>query len=256
MSKTNYLRNQMRELYHSRNYAEAAKYGEALLTEHWRNDSESPVLSDDLFNVALIYDEMGALEKAAKLYSASARHIDDNDFMGIAKRANNLAGVLVRMGGLEAAHHFYTQMKHIYQRYAGVNSTIYADSLYNLANTSAALKRKDEAIRLHAEALKIREDMGATEDMVNSLHSLAVIHEEAEEYEKAASYGEAALELADGSAYLRVCSYLAKLYEADGQHDKAMDILVNAHMHADIQYEPGDDAMITALVNFDNLESL
>ena len=222
MTKISHLRKRMRDEYKNRNLAEAAALGDALISEHWNTQAPGPGCADDIFNLALIYDELNQLDKAANLYSESAQFLPENDFVALAKRSNNLGGVLARMGAIEPAFHFYSQAKHIYRRFLGENHPAYADSLYNLANMAASVNYTKEAMGWHTEALEIREKAGASGDIVNSLHSLAFLYENAGDYKKAASFAETALEQVSDDNYASACNYLAQLYEADNESKKAL----------------------------------
>jgi len=212
----------MHQEYHNRKLPTAANLGEALLSEHNNRPEPTQAFADDLFNLAIIYDEMNHLERAAVLYSESCAHLDYNDFAGLAKRSGNLAGVLARMGALEPAFHFFYQTMHIFERFLGTSHPSYADSLYNLANLSATASLTEDAVKLHIEALEIREKMGISSDIVHSLHSLAFIHEEKGDYKKATSYAETALNSASTDDYASACSYLAELYVNTHEHKKAL----------------------------------
>jgi len=218
----------MQEEYNARNLEEASTLGDALLNEHWATESHGISYANDLYNLALIFDEQNQLEKAAALYVESSQHISDNDFVALAKRSNNLGGVLARMGAYEPAYQFYMQARHIYKRHLGENHPTYADSLYNMANIAAEARHTDVALQLHTEALKIRASADNPEDTINSLHSIAFIHESTGDYKKAASFAEAALKQAQSqkseATYTRACNYLARLYDALEQHEKALEM--------------------------------
>jgi len=215
----------MHEEYQNGNLQAAATLGDAMLCEHWINDAPTLGFSDDLYNLAIIHDEMDQPESAVALYSESARYIPDNgDFLALAKRSNNLAGVLARLGAMEPAQHFFTQTKHIYSRYLGQDHPMYADSLYNLANLALISGKRKDAQAGHKEALKIRKKSGNKDDIMHSLHSLAAIYEEEGDYEKAVSYAKTAVESAPPPDYATACNYLAELYELDDKQEEALKL--------------------------------
>ena len=222
MTKLNHLRNRVQTEYNNRKLEEAAELGEALLNEHYHLPEPAQGFTDDLYNLALIYDEMGQLDKAAALYSESSRHLEDNDFFSLAKRSSNLAGVLARMGAVEPAYHFFYQTKHIYQHFVKPNNPEYADSLYNLANISRAAGQVSDALKWHKEALKIREKSGTPDDILHSLHSIAFIHQQEGDYKEAISYAKKALEQASKNDYASACIYLAELYEINDEDELAL----------------------------------
>ena len=238
MTKLSHLRKRMKDEYHSRNLPQAAALGEALLREHLLYGNASPGYANDLFNVALVYDEMGDLERAAAIYSASARHISarggrpchaivmyslsDEDCRALAMRFNNLAGVIARMGDYEQAQDMYKWVQALNIRLQSENTPAQSDNLYNQGNAAADADKKDEALRLHGKALIRRKQEDARDDILHSLHSLAHIYEESGDYDKAISFAISALDYAQGGVHAGACYYLARLYEADGQYEKAL----------------------------------
>jgi tetratricopeptide (TPR) repeat protein len=91
-----------------------------------------------------------------------------------------------------------------------------------MANAAADTGKRDEAIRLHREALSIYEAAGAAEDVVLSMHSLAFLYEDAGAYDKAVRHAARAMERAKGTdGYYGACFYLAGLYENEEKYDKA-----------------------------------
>jgi len=183
----------MKTEYQNQRLPEAAALGEALLKEQFSHTSGIG-LSNDLFNLGLIYDELNRLDKAAALYTESLYRIRVTDYEALATRFVNLAGVLSRIGIYELALHFYIQAREISKHYLGEDHPIYADTLYNLANLIAEADQDDAAISLHEEALAIREKTGLPDDVLHSLHSLASLHGEAGDYKKALAYYSKALD--------------------------------------------------------------
>lgn len=239
MSKISYLRKRMREEYTNRNLYEALVIADALIDEHLSCLSEDSARADDLYNVALIYDELDKLEEAAGLYKESAIHIcgcetrfmgigspflqlSEKEWLALALRINNLAGVLARMKNYQAANHYFVLAKAIYTRF---NHPKAIDIVYNMGNLAAATDNIKEALDWHENVLEIRNNEGANpEDIMHSLHSLAFIYEEKGEYEKAIPYAETALEHATGADYTSANIYLAGLYEACDEPSKALEL--------------------------------
>lgn len=229
MTKINYLRKCAAEKYNERDLAAAAEIGEVLLREHWHNKNMwTTGYADDLFNLACVHEELGNLERAAALFSDSAAQISAAEGEGLtfAERVNNLAMVLIRLGIVEPAFFMLGNATAIRRRELGTHDPLYADSLYNLANAAADAGRRKDSLRYHLEALKIRENEGHTEDIINSLHSIAFLHESAREYEKAASYAETAMRYSAGDeqGLAGACNYLAGLYESCKKFDAALPL--------------------------------
>jgi tetratricopeptide (TPR) repeat protein len=83
-------------------------------------------------------------------------------------------------------------------------------------------KRK-ESLRYHIQSLNIRQQKGNNDDMLNSLHSIAFLHESAKDYDKAIKYAEKAIMFSIGNETIASSHhYLAQLYEANEQNEKAI----------------------------------
>jgi len=243
MTKISHLRARLQEEYQKRNLTQAADIGDALLTEHTSNNHTSPGYSNDLYNVALVYDELDETEKAAAIYAASIRHMNwpgnriphtiflhslsDDQCLALSIRFNNLAGTLARMGDYGQAHDMYVWVRALNTRLPDHPNAV-SDNLYNIANVAASANNTDEAIRIHNQALTQRKQEGTPQDITNSLHSLAHIYEETGEYEKAIPLAESALDYTQGGTHASACTYLAELYEQDGQPQKALELYETA----------------------------
>jgi tetratricopeptide (TPR) repeat protein len=179
--------------------------------------------------LACVHDELGNLERAAMLYSDSAAQISvtEGETLPFAERINNLASVLLRLGLTEPAFFMFGNVSAIRRRELGEHSPLYADSLYNLANAASEAGQRSESLRLHLEALKIRNNEGHVDDIINSLHSIAFLYESSQEYEKAAMYAETAMAFSRGkneNAYAGACNYLAELYDTDRRYKDALPL--------------------------------
>jgi tetratricopeptide (TPR) repeat protein len=240
MNKITYFRSKLHEHALDLRLNEAAEAGEALIIEYINcGMNRDAAYADDLFNLAWVYDEMGVNERAAALYVESANRVlvSRGDSPELAKRLCNLAALLNRQGNVASAYRLSLQAAAITGGAFGENSPELADALYNLANAAADTERLDEALRLHKEALSIRESAGECNDAVNSLHSLAFLHENERIGEKSLGYAIKAMALAQNAlegpdvpldevttrehSYYSACFYLASLHENRGDLGKA-----------------------------------
>jgi len=233
MNKIEFLRHRFIEQYNAREFESAIKTGEVLVREHWHNYNLWTLgYANDLYNLGCIYDEVGKYDRAAELYSDSARQISsiEGESRGLAKRLTRLAIVLGRLGVTEPAFFMHSQVLSIYKKRVIRYSAIYANSLYNLANAAYESSRRREALRYHLDALKIREKLaertGDVSDVVDSYHSIAFMYESDDNCKKAAAYAEAAMIVAEGEddLYTSACYYLADLYERTEKHSDALEI--------------------------------
>jgi tetratricopeptide (TPR) repeat protein len=227
MTKINFFRKNFLEKYEENDLISAAEIGEKLLSEHWHNKNMwTTGYANDLFNLACVHEDLGNLERAAALYSDSASQISvaEGETLNYAERINNLSHVLIRLGLVEPAFFMLGNVASIRRRILGAQNPLYADSIYNLANAAADAGRKNDSIKYHKEALKIREKEFLTNDVVNSLHSLAFLHESSSEFEKAIFYAENAVKhsYGDYKSYAKACNYLATLYENSKKYEAAL----------------------------------
>ncbi|MCL2223941.1 MAG: tetratricopeptide repeat protein [Defluviitaleaceae bacterium] len=227
MTKINYLRKCAAEKYNAQDLAAAVEIGEVLLREHEHNQNIfSSGYANDLFYLGGIYEELGNLERAAMLYSDSAAQVSasESEQLTFAERIDSLATVLIRLGVAEAAFFMLGNATAIRRKKLGTASPVYADSLYNLANAAAEIGRRSDALRYHLEALQIRKSAGIIEDIINSLHSLAFLHEAAEEYDKAILYAEMSMKFIGKTDknYASACNYLAELYDNNKRYEDAL----------------------------------
>ena len=226
MNKIAYFRKLVREKYEMRAFPDAAAIGEALITEHRiTNAASGAAYADDLFNLARVYDEMGAAERATSLYMESVNKIvaEQGDTAPLVIRLNNLGAMLNKRGSADAAYRVFLHAAVITRGAEATDESKTADALYNLANAAADAGRREEARNLHKEALSIRERIGAPNaDLVHSLHSLAFLFEDAETIEQAIAYADAAKAKALGTdEYFGACYYLAELLSAGRKHAEA-----------------------------------
>ena len=223
MTKISYLRKQMQAQYENRNLEEAAAIGRTLIAEQRRNRSLGKAFSDDLFNLGLVYDELGRVEEALEAYDLSTNFLADSDLNSWAMRSNNVGGVLAREGAGQMAGRFLARAHKFFRAANGAEHPSYADALYNLANFHGSAKGgASQALRLHKEALVIREKAGTPEDVLHSLHSIAFLHEGEGETAKASTYAEAAVLHAKrhgtDADYVSACNYMARILESNNQY--------------------------------------
>ncbi|MCL2203408.1 MAG: tetratricopeptide repeat protein [Defluviitaleaceae bacterium] len=228
MSKVKQFRKRVAEKYHAFDLEEAARAGEALLREHWSNHSMLTLgYAQDIYNLGRIYDELGNFERAVELYTDGA-HLFSRQCTGDATAyvacLNNLAAALFDMGMEEPSAHLFGQLVSVKRFFGHEPDEVFADCLYNLANSATEATRVRHATKWHTEALNIRRRLGHIQDIIDSLHSLAFLHEEKKEYEKAVPLAETARQLAQGDEYTGATHYLAGLYDTLGQYEKALPL--------------------------------
>ena len=225
MNKVTYFRKCIQEQYACHNLVEAAVIGESLISEFIACDIDKGAsFADDLYNLAVIYDEMGLNEKAIGLYTASVNHIIQiNGGTGaITQRLMGLAALLSKQGNVDGAYWIFLHASLVANLSYGRDDPQLADAMYNLANAAADAGKDEEAISLQLEALSIYKEIGSVDDIVLCMHSIASIYETKNEHEQAVKYAADAMEQAYGTDdYYQACFYLAELYESEKNHTKS-----------------------------------
>jgi tetratricopeptide (TPR) repeat protein len=140
---------------------------------------------------------------------------------------NNLAAVLFEMGMEEPSAHLFGQLLAVKQSLGHDTDGYYADNLYNLANAVPA-SYTQAAEEMHKKAYEMRVLTEATQDIVDSLHSMAFLFEERGEYANAFSFAKEALSLAEGDNYICSVFYLAELYDDCGKYNLALPLYEEA----------------------------
>ena len=232
MTKTAQIRKRAADKYFALELEEAARHGESLLNEHAHNQTtQTRAYADDLYNLARVYDELGDLERAMTLYTDSAHlytDLADGDPTGYSRCLNNLAAVLFEMGHEESSAHLFWQLAAVQKHHGNDTNESFADGLYNLANAATDKNYKKYALEWHADALKMRRQFGNINDIIDSLQSIAFMHEENEEYEKAVPLAETVMELAEGDDYICAVFYLAQLNHLCGHNEAALRLYIEA----------------------------
>jgi len=233
MTKISYLRKNMQAEYESGNILASLEAGEALISEHRHIETAGTInFANDLFNLALVYDEAEKYDDAAAMYSESAREIFvlEGETVDFAKRLSGFASSLSKMDMHEPAYFLHYQVCKIYEEKAGKESTLYSDSVFNFANAAVGIGHLKEAINNHMFALSLRTIAAQHKDndaVIESFLVVAKLHEKNDDLEKAVSFTKAALELSDekSEVYVSANYYLAEIYEADEEFEKSLDTL-------------------------------
>ena len=229
MSKISYLRKRIIEEYNNGELKTATTLGETLIREHIHNNSTITLgYADDVYNLAVLYDEMGDLDKALELYTTSGKYVMhvEGESVNTVKRLNQIAVIVCRhTQNYDSALLMFRHINEILKNQVGNQDARYADNLYNIGNLMAEKGKRKEALCYHIEALNIRQQKGTNNDMLNSLFSIAFLHEDAKEYDKAIKYAEKAITFTKGNEEIASsCHYLAELYESNEQREKAIPL--------------------------------
>ena len=252
MTKTNYLRNIMYEYFDNGEYSDAVAIGESLLKEHWNNRTMwTRGYSDDLFNTALAHEKINNLQRAAELYSDSARQLNSGknteDLVSLVDRLTNFGFALRSQGLIFPSSFVYAQVVDACSKIKDEYPLKFADACYNLGNAFALDGQNDDALEQHKKSLEIRKELFTEEsndelrknivnschssinlidelckDIVNSCHSIAFIYEDEEQFETALEYARMAIIYSDNTNNITCTHYIAELYEANDMIEDAI----------------------------------
>lgn len=243
MNKVDYFRKRFAEAYRKSNYSEAIEVGRLLLTELSRNGrAGTEGFINDTFNLALAFEKAGDIKSALEAYRSSVWHSGNIDSEGLlfARCLTSYASLLMEDGAVETAYFMYAKACDIKAKKLRAGDPLFADSLYNLANAAGEMDMMDIALGFHMEALEIRERNGDNADVVNSLHSIAFLHEKSKSLDKACEYAKRAVDHAididDDLTYPRACIYLAELYAKNDRKDDALTMYSFASDEIDLMY--------------------
>jgi tetratricopeptide (TPR) repeat protein len=115
--------------------------------------------ADDTFNLAMIYEEIGKLDRAKLLYTESLRITEALSGQGpeYAERLTNLAVVLGKMGKPSSALGMFTRVVNLKRERFGIDSPEEGHALQNYANCLFDQDKFDLALEIYQRVLQIRE---------------------------------------------------------------------------------------------------
>ena len=243
MNKVEYFRRLFQEEYESGRYDEAIELGKLLLTELVNNNcGGTEGYINDTFNLALAYENTGDLQSAAEAFRSTVWHSGniDSESMMFIRCLTSYAVLLGKLGAHEAAFYMHAKVCEICSRNLGSQHSVFADGLYNLANAANEIDMPDSAMYYHQMALGIRENSDNISDIINSLHSIAFLHEESNSMEMACEYARRAMcyavDASDIDVYPSACIYLAELYAKCEKYADAIEIYDSAMLEIRTQF--------------------
>ena len=155
------LRNKLNAKRNAGEHERCVFIGEKLIQLHRRNkNTRSMNFADDTFNLAMVYEELGKLDRARFLYTESLRITEALSGQGTeyAERLTNLAIVLGKMGKTTSAFGMFTRVLIIKKERFGEESLEAAHALQNIANCLYDQDKFQEALDIYGQALQIREN--------------------------------------------------------------------------------------------------
>jgi len=192
------LRNKLNARRNAGEHAKCVFLGEKLIQLHRKNkNTRSMNFADDLFNLAMVYEDMEKLERARVLYVDSLRLIQAllGEGTEYADRLTNLAVVSGKMGKHSVALAMFSKAEQIKLAKLGEYSPEAACAMHNLANCMFDQGLYERALEKHKQALAIREHNHSSGDTdgrdiayADSLNACGYCHESLEQESEAEGY--------------------------------------------------------------------
>lgn len=234
------LRKSFAEAYSAKKYAEAIETGNKILDLYADNNAkETEGCAGDMYNLAVLYDEVNLNDRAKELYRDCARlrkKLLGEDDLSYIQTLENLGILLGSNGETAEAVEMLKTVRNYYKDKDGINSLTYERSLYNLGNALADGGKYDEAIRTLSDCLdcakRVRDiPVGEFEDIhvsiADACRRQGNLRRARDEYQKAFRMAER--EKADNS-YFRMAYYLnaAVVYQRCELYKDAAEIYEKA----------------------------
>jgi curli biogenesis system outer membrane secretion channel CsgG/lipopolysaccharide biosynthesis regulator YciM len=216
-----------------------ADYANALTTYHEFLDSTknrlAPEYSRSLSNLAGLYMEMGAYDKALRLYLESLEIVDKTlgkSHPDYGRCLNNLAGLYESTGQYDKALRFYLESLGNAEKTFGKSHPEYDAHLNNLAGLYHSMGEYDRALPLYLEAKENAEKtLGKSHpDYGRRLNNLGMLYNDMGSYQKAVEAFELAAKYIGESnpdymrQYAGSLNNLAATYRAMGNYEGALSL--------------------------------
>lgn len=152
------LRKKFVKAYDSKKYADALDFGTRIVDLYKDNNAcKTEDYAEDLYNLAIICDDMHITEKAKEYYKESAKL--KKDILGENSQSyfdslTNLGILHSVLGEFDEAEEVLKTVSGCIKNNAGVNTAEYVESLYNLGNMYVDAEKYDMGISILSEALE------------------------------------------------------------------------------------------------------
>ena len=226
------LKNRFNSLVAQKELKKAVAFGDLLIAEYFNCKLDnSSKYADDIFNIAVINDECGNLEKAEGLYKDSARvhsQIHGKD-IGYAYRINNLAIIYTKTNRQAEALRLFKESYRLRFNLLGYKSAETGASLYNLGNAYYNSGDYERALHYLRQALKSWDKR--SEDYIDNLNAIGYALEALGVIDKALEQFHSALELIGdvygilSMEYIKNIYYVANIYYEKGDYEKSKDYM-------------------------------
>ncbi len=200
-----------------------------------KQDNISMDYANDLFNLAIAFEQRGNFHRATELYEESSRvvntHFGENE--AYADRLNNLAGAYNKMGDYESGLKAVTKSAEIYEKISQYGPG-HLLSIYNMGNTYAELGMYADAVET-LELAKTKTKTKTHMDFVDICISLAYVYYSMGDFKRAVLNCTLGLDEQrkitpiDVNELLRTVYFLAQVYEKNESLDLAMHFYEEAY---------------------------
>jgi len=226
------LKNRFNSLSVKNDLKEAAKVGDLIIDEYFKCKlTNSRKYADDIFDIAVINDEIGNLIRAEQMYKESGRvykRVCGKD-IGYAYRLNNLALIYMKTGRKEEALGLFKESYRLKFNLLGYKSTETGASLYNLGNAYFEAGDYERALHYLRQALKSWDKR--SEDYIDNINSIGYTLEALGTRDKALEQFHIALDLSAqvygilSMEYIKNLYYMANVYYDNGDYEKSKDYM-------------------------------
>lgn len=205
--------------------------GEKLIRLHRQNkNTRSMSYADDLFNLAIIYEDMGRYQRAVGYYTESLKVLQELSGIGVsfAERLTNLAIAHNKAGEHLTALGIHSKALSILRKRLGQEHPIALESLSNLANCMLDAKMYKNALKTHLQALEILRHRPDSVALADCLNACGYSAEGLEDMEQAEGYFIEALDVIAKSFgtgcefYVTSLLYLSEFWNRTGKHADAV----------------------------------
>ncbi len=233
------LNSRVVQFYQQGKFIEAIKIAQHSVSLSKMLGKNHPDYATSLNNLAMLYQAMGAFDKAEPLMKQAleiTKKALGENHPDYATSLNNLAGLYKSMGSYEKAEPLLIQALEIKKKALGENNPSYATSLNNLAGLYESMGSYEKAEPLLIQALKIRKKtLGESHpDYAQSINNLAMLYQAMGAYDKTEPLLIQALKIKkktlgeSHSDYAQSINNLAMLYHSMGAYEKAEPLLIQA----------------------------
>lgn len=220
-NQINRLRKSFFEAYDDDDILKAILTGERILKMYeYNNCANTLYFCDDAYNLACVYSKDGKFSNSISLLKKSAETFEklQGKNLHYTNILNNMAIDLSNSGQYSASLKIFKEIYSIRRSILEENHPDYINCLLNLGNSYFDINDIENAVIYHKKSLSLRDRKDL--DYADNLNLIGYDLEEKEDYEKAADYFLAALDIIKKIKGGRSDEYLKNIYYLGSVYDK------------------------------------